>query len=79
MVTAVPCCQFSEYLVVHEYVHDVLIDFPSYPVFRPPWKYDKLYSKQRHQDEGGSHCLHVHVGLGAVSVSQLGHQHPYYI
>lgn len=25
-------------------------------------------------DQGGSHCLHVHIGLCPVCVSQLGHQ-----
>lgn len=65
------------HLVVHEYVHDVLVDLARHPVLRPPGENDKLYSQKRHQDEGGSHCLHVHVGLGPVCVSQLGDQHSY--
>lgn len=64
-----------EYLVVHEYVHDVLVHLPGDAVLRPPGEYDELYSEQGHQDEGGSDCLHVHVGLCSVSVPQLGHQH----
>lgn len=63
------------HLVVHEYVHDVLVDLPGQPVFWPPGDDDKLYSEQRHQDQRGPHRLHVHVGLGAVRVPQLGHQH----
>lgn len=69
----------SIYLVVHEYVHDVLVDLPSQAVLRPPGENDKLYSQQGHQDQGGSHRLHVHVGLRPVGVSQLGHQHSYNI
>lgn len=62
------------YLVMHEYVHYVLVDFPSQPVLRPPGNDDKLYSQQGNQDQGGSHCLHVHVGLCPVRISQLGNQ-----
>lgn len=64
-----------KYLVVHEYVHDVLVHLPGDAVLRPPGEYDELYSEQGHQDEGGSDCLHVHVGLCSVGVPQLGHQH----
>lgn len=67
--------QHSTYLVVHKYVHDVLVDLPSQPVLRPPGENDKLDPEQRHQDESGSHRLHVHVGLCTVCVPQLGHQH----
>lgn len=62
---------------MHEYVHDILVDLTGQTVLRPPRKYDKLYSEQGHQDQGGSHRLHVHVGLCSVSVSQLRHQHSY--
>lgn len=64
------------YLVVHEDVHDVLVHLASDAVLGPPGEDDELNSKQRHQDEGGSHRLHVHVGFGTVCVPQLGHQHP---
>ena len=79
LMNAVPCSQLSTYLVVHEYVHDVLVDLPGQPVLRPPGEDDELDSEQGHQDEGGSHRLHVHVGLCTVCVSQLGHQHSYNI
>lgn len=60
---------------MHEDVHDVLVHLAGDAVLRPPGEDDKLYSKQGHQDEGGSHRLHVHVGFCTVRVPQLGHQH----
>lgn len=72
-----PSCQLRTYLIVHEYVHDVLVDLPSQTVLRPPGENYKLNSQQRHQNQSGSDSLHVHVGLGPVCVSQLGHQHSY--
>lgn len=79
VINVMPNSQLSAYLVVHEYVHDVLVHLPSQPVLWPPRKNDKLYSKQGHQDQGGSHGLHVHVGLCPVRVSQLSYQHSYNI
>lgn len=29
LMNSAPCCQLSAYLVVHEYVHDILVDLPS--------------------------------------------------
>lgn len=63
------------YLVMHEDVHDVLVDLAGDAVLRPPGEDDELDPEQGHQDEGGPHRLHVHVGLGPVRVPQLGHQH----
>lgn len=64
---------------MHEYVHDVFIDLSGQTVLWPPRKNYELYPEQGHQDQGGSHCFHVHVGLCPVSVSQLCHQHSYNI
>lgn len=79
LINVMPNCQLGTYLVVHEYVHDVLVDLPSQPVLWPPGENDKLNSQQGNQDQGGSHCLHVHVGLCPMCVSQLGYQHSYNI
>ena len=65
----------SPYLVVHDYVHDVIEHLSGPLVLRPPGKDDKLNAQKRHQDQGGSHGLHVHVGLCPMGVPQLGHQH----
>lgn len=66
----------SANLVMHEDVHDVLVDFAGQPVLGSPGEDDKLDPQQRHQYERGPHRLHVHVGLGPVGVAQFGHQHP---
>ncbi|TNN72142.1 hypothetical protein EYF80_017570 [Liparis tanakae] len=63
--------QLSTYLVVHEDVHDVLVDLASQPVLWPPGENDKLYSQQGHQDQGGSHCLHVHIGLRPSTYAEI--------
>lgn len=42
-----------------------------------PGQQDELGSQQRDEDKGGSHCLHVGVGLGTVGVFQLGDEDPY--
>lgn len=41
-----------------------------------PRQQDELGSQQRDEDECGSHCLHVDVGLSTVSLFQLGDEDP---
>lgn len=42
-----------------------------------PGNQDELGSQQRGEDDRGSHCLHVGVGLGEVGLFQLGDEDPY--
>lgn len=65
------------HLVVHQYMHDVVVDFRGDP---PTWlvgKQDILYPQKRDQDEGGPHCLHVETGLCLVGYLQLGDENPH--
>ena len=58
-------------------MHDVVVDLPRQAVLWPPWEDDKLVAQERDQDQGSSHCLHVHVRLCPVGVPQLSNQHPH--
>lgn len=63
------------HLVMHQYVHDVVVYFRGDTPPRFVGQQHVLNPQQRHQDEGGSHCLHVETGLGLMSHLQLGDQH----
>lgn len=60
-------------------MHDVVINLSCQPVLRSPREDDELNAQQGHENEGGPHRLHVHVGLRSVRVSQLCHQDSYYV
>lgn len=62
------------YLVVAEDVHEELIDGADDASLRPTGDKDVVDSQQGDEDEGGSHCLHVGRGLGAVGLLQLSDQ-----
>lgn len=57
-----------------EDVHTKFKDATANVALRPPGEEDVLYSQQRDEDEGGSHCFHVGQGLSAVGLPQLGDQ-----
>lgn len=61
---------------MHQYVHDVVVDFRGDPSFRLIGKQDKLDPQERNQDQGGSDRLHVEAGLGLVRHLQLGDEDP---
>lgn len=48
-----------------------ILDGAADASLRTPQQYDILDTQQRDEDEGGSHCLHVGRGLGAVGLLQL--------
>lgn len=60
------------HLVMHQDVHDVVVNFRGDPSLRLVGKQDILNSQQRHQDERRSHCFHVETGLGLMSHFQFG-------
>lgn len=51
-----------------------ILDGAADAAFRTPEQDDILDTQQRDEDEGGSHCLHVGSGLGAVCLLQLRDQ-----
>lgn len=59
---------------MHQDVHDVVIDLRV--AIRFIWEQDKLDTKKRDENEGGSHSPHVETGLGLVCHSQLGDENP---
>lgn len=60
------------HLVMHQDVHDVVVDFRRDPSLRFVRQQDVLNSQERYQDEGGSHRLHVETGLSLMGHLQLG-------
>lgn len=62
---------------MHEYAHDVVIYFRGDSSSWLVGNQDKLNSQERHQDEGGSHGLHVQAGFCLVSHLQLGDEYPH--
>lgn len=60
------------HLVMHQYVHDIVVDFRGDPSFRFVGEQDILNPKKRYQDESSSHRLHVETGLSLVGHLQLG-------
>lgn len=62
----------AAHLVVHEDVHHVVVHLLGDPALGSPGEQHKLDAKQWHQNQGGSHCFHVQVGLCLVGVFQLG-------
>lgn len=59
---------------MHEDVHHVVVHLLSNAALGSPWEQHKLDAKEWDQDQGGSHCLHVQVGLSLVGVFQLGYE-----
>lgn len=47
------------YLVVHEDVHNIVVDLQGEASLGFVGKQDKLDAQERDQDQGGSHSLHV--------------------
>lgn len=68
---------FWLYLEVAKNVTNKVIDGAVAAFLRSPGKQDELGSQQRDEDERGSHCLHVGVGLGTVGLFQLGDEDPH--
>ena len=62
-------------LVMHQYVHDVVVYFGGDPSLRLVGKQNVLNSQKRHQDEGGSHGFHVETRLRLMGHLQLGDEH----
>lgn len=60
------------HLVMHEYVHDVVIYFRRDPSLWLVGKQDVLNSKQRDQDERGSHGFHVQTWFCLMGHLQFG-------
>lgn len=63
------------HLVMHKYVHDVVVYFSGDPSLWLVGKQDILNSQKRHQDEGGSHGFHVKTGFRLMGHLQLGDEH----
>lgn len=64
----------APHLVVHEDVHDVVVHLLGDAALGSPWEQHKLDAKEGDKNQGGSHCLHVQVGLSLVGVFQLGYE-----
>lgn len=69
----------TPYLVVHEDVHDVVIDLLGHPSFRSPRNQHELNAEQWHQNKRRSHGFHVEIGFRLVSDFQLGDENTYNI
>lgn len=67
---------WTSHLVVHQYVHNVVVYFRGDASFGFVGQQDELDPQQRNQDERGSDRLHVQTGLGLVRHLQLGDQNP---
>lgn len=70
-------CRNQKTLVVHEDVHDVVIDLLGHPSFRSPRNQHELNAEQRHQNKSRSHSFHVEIGFRLVSDFQLGDENTY--
>lgn len=57
---------------MHEDVHHIVVNLLGDAALGAPREQHKLDAKERDEDQGGSHCFHVQVGLGLVRVLQLG-------
>lgn len=62
--------------MVHKDVHDVQIDLCDPVIVGLVGQQDVLDTKQRDEDEGGSHSSHVQTGLRLVRHSELGDENP---
>lgn len=63
------------HLVMHQDVHNVVVDLRGHPSLRLVGQQDVLDPQERHQDERGPHGFHVEAGLRLVGDLQFGDEH----